>query len=89
MVDFNNLDFSNLSFVGFDELFNDLFMQKYTKFQSAKEFQDTSPMELSSPTPDDFKNYDVDKLDEFIKENTSFSSWIEMLKKASEEYNSK
>ncbi len=66
--------------VKFDELFNDSFMENNTKFKTIDEFFENSPFAIE--TQDDFDDIDESELDQYVNENTDFSSWEEMKKAA-------
>lgn len=66
--------------VPFEVLFDESFMKEYTKFKTIDEFLKSSPFEIKSQK--DFENVDVNKLDEYVKENSVFSTWGEMKEKA-------
>jgi len=70
--------------VSFDELFHEGFMRKYTNFTSIDEFFDKSPFEIQ--TEEDFDKIDINQFDEYIRNNTQFSSWEEMKGKAGTEW---
>ena len=65
----------------FAELFTEDFMNEYTDFSSINDFFKNSGFDFSSQEA--FRNIDVQKLDEYISCNSKFSSWEEMLSKAS------
>lgn len=66
--------------VAFTELFTDSFLRTNTKFSS---FDDFSSREIFSKYPD-LKSIPNDEIDQFVSLNSRFSSWEEMLNKASE-----
>lgn len=66
------------------DLLNEEFMSKNTKFSSIDDFFDKSPFTVE--TDEDFDSIDENKLDEYVQENTKFSSWIDMLEDAQELY---
>ena len=68
--------------VSFAKLFNDSLMRKHTSFQSLEEFFGACGIK----TDDDFYAYPQDKFDDFVRSNTTFSSWEVMQIAASEEY---
>lgn len=65
--------------VSLNELFNDSFMSKYTRFTNANEFVKESKFDFS-----DIESIPDEELDIFVSKNTQFSNWSEMLGKASE-----
>jgi hypothetical protein len=70
--------------VEFTQLFNPNFMTTFTNFSSSDEFLKKSPFEVHNQ--EDFENIDEDKLDQYVRANTRFSSWEEMKNKAGELY---
>jgi len=70
--------------VSFEKLFSESFMSRYTKFKSINEMVDKSPFKVENE--EDFKNIPDLEWDKYVKENTSFHNWEEMLSKAGEEY---
>lgn len=64
-----------------NELFNDKFMCKYSKFKSFGEFADKSSFDFS-----DIESINDAELDAFIRKNTSFSSWEEMKSTAAKDW---
>lgn len=65
-----------------DEILDDKFIANNTKLKSVKEFVDKSGFDVKSIL--DFKNLPVDKLDGFVKSNSNFGSWKDMLAKAAQ-----
>jgi hypothetical protein len=63
--------------VPLSELLHRSFMSGCSRFGSLEEMFQASGFEVNSP--DDFKAIPDDKWDVFIKNNTSFGSWREML----------
>lgn len=90
--DFKELDKKLESLSGnvpLDELLNSNFMRKYTQFQTAQEFADTSSFDFSNIESID--SNDLDKfvsadLDKFVSAHTKFTSWQEMLNHAAAEW---
>jgi len=83
-LDFKELEkkLENLSGnVPLDELLNSNFMRKYTHFQNAQEFVDSSSFDFSN-----IESIDSNDLDKFVSANTKFSSWQEMLNHAGAEW---
>ena len=75
--DFKELDKKLESLSGnvpLDELLNSNFMRKYTQFQTAQEFADTSSFAFSN-----IESIDSNDLDKFVSAHTKFTSWQEML----------
>ena len=82
--DFKELDKKLESLSGnvpLDELLNSNFMRKYTQFQTAQEFADTSSFDFSNIEP-----IDSNDLDKFVSAHTKFTSWQEMLNHAAAEW---
>lgn len=69
--------------VGLSELFNPAFMQKNTKFGNVQEMFEKSGLEIESKE-DIEKNYKA--RNEFVKANTNYTGWEEILKAASVEW---
>ena len=72
--------------VKFDELFNPDFMKKYTNFISIDEMFEKSSFEVNSE--EDFEEIPEEELDEYVNNNTKFSTWEEMLQKGVQEWTS-
>jgi len=70
--------------VSFDTLFNTGFMAKHSNLQTIDEMFDKAGISIESE--DDFKALPEKTLNSIVKQHTKFSSWEEMLGKASEEY---
>ena len=79
-----NIESLNNSEVRFDKLFNQSFMNKYTKCETIDDFFKSGGFLLESE--DDFKNIPEKKLDDHVKKNTTFNSWEEMISEASNLY---
>lgn len=82
--DFKELDKKLESLSGnvpLDELLNSNFMRKYTQFQTAQEFADTSSFDFSN-----IESIDSNDLDKFVSTHTKFTSWQEMLNHAAAEW---
>ena len=78
--DFKELDKKLDSLSGnvpLDELLNSSFMRKYTQFQTAQEFADSSSFDFS-----DIESIDSNDLDKYVSAHSKFSSWQEMLNQA-------
>jgi hypothetical protein len=69
------------------KIMNNDFMKKHTSFRTVEELFEKSEFKIE--TQEDFENLSEDKVDIFIKENTKFNSWEEILNEASCEYISK
>ncbi|MFW6027153.1 MAG: hypothetical protein ACOCRX_12530 [Candidatus Woesearchaeota archaeon] len=70
--------------IPFDELFNNNFMRRYTNYNSIDEMIEESNFKVE--TEEDFKKISEDDWDEFIKKNTKFDNWQQMINKAGEEW---
>jgi hypothetical protein len=70
--------------VSFDDLFTSEFMSKYTSFSTLGELLEHGRFDVNSP--EDFEAITDAQKDELVQKTTSFSSWSEMLAKASELY---
>ena len=82
--DFKELDKKLESLSGnvpLDELLNSNFMRKYTQFQTAQEFADTSSFDFSN-----IESIDSNDLDKFVSAHTKFTSWQETLNHAAAEW---
>ena len=82
--DFKELDKKLESLSGnvpLDELLNSNFMRKYTQFQTAQEFADTSSFDFSN-----IESINSNVLDKFVSAHTKFTSWQEMLNHAAAEW---
>ena len=82
--DFKELDKKLESLSGnvpLDELLNSNFIRKYTQFQTAQEFADTSSFDFSN-----IESIDSNDLDKFVSTHTKFTSWQEMLNHAAAEW---
>jgi len=73
--------------VSFNELFTSSFMKKYTKFSTIDEFFEAAKFVINSQ--EDFEAIPDEELDAHVKNSTAFSSWEDMLSKATEIYISK
>jgi len=72
-----------------ERLFNSNFMKKYTEYDNFTDFMLDSgliPEDISSMTYELFKTISGEKLDDYIRANTVFSSWDEMFDKATSRY---
>lgn len=70
--------------VPFDESFTPAFMQQYTAFRNIDDFLTAAGIDSTDPAS--FDSFPEDQLDNFVKANSSFSSWESMLTKALEEW---
>ncbi len=70
--------------VSFDKLFNKGFMAKHSNLQTIDEMFDKAGLVIESEG--DFTALPEETLSSIVKQHTKFSSWEEMLGKASEEY---
>jgi len=68
----------------FSELFNPDFMKHFTKFDSIDLMFEKSNFKIENT--EDFKAIPEDKINEFVKNNTSFTTWAEMQEKAVAEW---
>jgi hypothetical protein len=66
------------------ELLNPNFVTSHTKFSSAQEMFEASGFTINSQ--EDFAAIPTDKLDEFIRDNSTFPSWREMLSSANKSW---
>jgi hypothetical protein len=66
--------------VSFNILFSDKFMRKYTTFNSFNEMIKKSGFKLE--TEEDFEKISDNELDLFIRINSSFNSWEDMIQEA-------
>lgn len=67
-----------------EQLLNNKFMKKYTKYSSLQEMYEKSGFNIK--TEKDFAAIPNDEWNEFINKNTKFSNWQQMGDKAQEEY---
>lgn len=77
-------DLEQTNEISFDVLFNPKFIQKHTKFSSIDDFLEQSGFDCSSTEA--FDSIPSDALDKYVRENTSFHSWQEMLEEATNDY---
>ena len=71
-------------FVELSTVLNPLFFKKYTRFKNLNEFMDASGFKVE--TFEDFKAIPDDDFDNFVIDNTPFSSWRDMQIQAFELY---
>jgi hypothetical protein len=62
------------------ELFNDAFMKQYSSYDDLQKFFQASGFKIENAK--DFQQVPEDQWEEFVKKNTSFNSWEEMLSEA-------
>ena len=70
--------------VPLSELLNDSFVSHHSSFSSLDELMEASEFKIESQ--EDFEAIPDNEWDEFIKRNTSFNSWIDMLNDACEQW---
>ena len=68
--------------IPFNEMFNDSFLRKYSKFENHEDFINREIFK----TYDSLEDIPDDEMDKFISENSKFDTWEKFLGKASEEY---
>jgi hypothetical protein len=78
----NNSD--NQQNVPLSELLNDSFISNHSSFSNLGELMGESGFPIESQ--DDFEAIPEEQWDAFIKQNTSFENWKEMLNAAGEEW---
>ena len=67
-----------------NDLFNEIFMEKYTRFSSIDEFFETTEWEVEDK--EDLEEIPEQELDTFVRDKTKFSSWEHMLNQAGKEW---
>lgn len=67
--------------VKLDQLFTEKFMSENTKVNNMQEFIDASP--LSEESIEDVEQFNTPEMDEFVKNQTKFDSWSDILQAAS------
>jgi len=70
--------------ISFEELFDNSFMKKYTKATDISEFFKESGFKIDGV--DDFDKLDQNKLNDWVRKHSSFSTWKDMFEKAVHEY---
>jgi hypothetical protein len=70
--------------VSFNDLFPPSFMIKHTKYASIDEMVTKSQFKVENE--EDFRNIPDEAWDVYVRENTPFKTWAEMMSKAGEEY---
>jgi len=70
--------------IAFDDLFISSFMRKYTNFSTFDEFLKAGNFIVN--TQEDFEAIPDHEMDVHVSKTTSFSSWENMLNKATEDY---
>ena len=78
----NSKQLNGKTAVNLNEVVNDRFIQKNTRFRSLDEMVEKSGYEL-----EDFG--EVEEIDRFISQNSNFSSWEELQSKAAGEWDMK
>ncbi len=87
----NDLNITNISNelndtykISFYILFSDRFIRKYTAFDSHEEMLKKTGVKIEFE--EDIEKYTDDELDLYIKNNSSFNSWDEMIQEAVSNY---
>jgi len=83
-------DMANLSRdnrVRIEELFDQSFMEKFTQFSSIEQFFENSEWDIESV--DDVEDIPEELLDNYVLENTKFSSWSHMMNMAGKKWTKK
>jgi hypothetical protein len=70
--------------IALDQIVNDSFISKNTNFDSVKDMVQKSGFHVKDLV--DFDGVQIDKIDEFVKNNSRFGSWEELLHKAAEDF---
>ncbi len=70
--------------VAFDELFDKVFMKRYTRFTSFGQFLAAGHFKIASQA--DFEALPEEYMDAHVRRTTQFSTWKEMLDKATDVY---
>lgn len=70
--------------VGIDELLTDGFMRLYTDYQTAQDFFGAFPIKFKNQ--EEWDQISKEEKDTFVKANTIFDSWEDMIGKAGKEY---
>jgi hypothetical protein len=72
--------------IDFKELFVENFMIEYTKgkYKTYQDFFTSGGFSIGSQ--EEFENIPEEKLNEYVKKETDFQSWEEMLQKAGDDY---
>jgi len=71
------LNYKKIKPIPLTDLFDDDFMIKYTDFLCIEEFLKTSSIDFST-----ILRIDMEKLDNFVQQSSTFNSWDEMHKKS-------
>lgn len=66
-----------------DEIFDERFMRKYTRFEGFEAFRYSSAVIVNWDS--DVLIYARERLDSFVRESTTFSTWDEMVIQAAQE----
>lgn len=70
--------------VGLEQLFSEKFMLEKTKSKNIQAFIDESP--LSEEKIEDIAQLDTPKMDEYVKNQTEFDDWSDILQSATNNY---
>lgn len=70
--------------IRFEELFNKSFMKKHSKYDSISKFFEKSPFEFENEK--EFRKVNLNQLNQWVKENSSFKNWEDMKRQATIEY---
>jgi len=70
--------------VSFEELFNENFMSKYTKFNSFEDFLTAGNFDVESQ--EDFEAIPDEEFDAHVANNSKFNDWSNMMNTAGTEY---
>jgi hypothetical protein len=76
----NKANESSKNNLPWQELFNDAFMKHYSSYDDLHKFFQASGFKIENAK--DFQQVPEDQWEEFVKKNTSFNSWEEMLSEA-------
>ena len=66
-----------------NQIVNDTFISKNTNFDSVEDMVEKSGFRVNDLV--DFNGVQIDRIDEFVKNNSRFGSWEELLHKAAED----
>lgn len=80
----NAKELEGTSTVSFEDLFTPQFMSEYTEHSSMEDLFNSGGFEINSA--EDFENLPEEDLDAHVAKTTKFSTWQEMLGKATEVY---
>lgn len=73
--------------IPFTELFNNEFMSLNTNCSSFEDFIEKSEFTINNQ--EDFNNLNEQELDTYVRQNSKFNSWSEMMSEATSKYISK